>query len=210
MSTIGVVAIVLAGLWLAALTVVVVLVVRQVALIMVRLERSTAASGDVNIAEPTYDYDPTTDGLAVGSRVPDDVAQELPELGSGTTQLLLLSAHCNPCREMAVQLGRRPVGAFGRVVALVPGTPALADGVVDALPAGIRPIRDPVATGIAKSLEIRRVPFALRVEGGVIAAKAPPLDSVVDLERFIVDGSDSPGGRVAVGARGEGEAGHAD
>ena len=189
MSALGTTALVLAAVWMGALTVVAILIVRQIAIVMVRLDR--IGTGVMTL--PTYE--PMSEGPELGSQLPAEVARALPELGSGTSHVLLLSATCSPCRDMAEGLGRADLAAIrkrSRVVALVPGRAELADGVAAMLPTGIRQVRDPQATALANQLSIQRVPFALRVEAGKVTAKAPPLDSTKDLLQFMERDSVQP------------------
>ncbi|MGI8644011.1 MAG: hypothetical protein ACR2LS_07825 [Thermomicrobiales bacterium] len=182
MSGLGTTALILAAIWMGALTVIAILLVRQVAILMVRLDR--IGTGVATLPN----YDPMSEGPDIGARVPDTVAQALPELGTGTSHIVLLSATCGPCRDMAEGLGRADLTAVrkqGRMVALIPGRSELADGLVAMLPPGIRQVRDPQATSLASELSIQRVPFALRVDGGTVTAKAPPLDSTKDLIQFM-------------------------
>lgn len=182
MSALGTTALILAAIWMGILTVVAVLLVRQVAILMVRLER--AGTNTANLPN----YDPMSEGPDVGSQLPPGVARALPELASGTSHIVLLSATCGPCRDIAEGLGRSDLTAVrkqGRVVALVPGRAELADGLVAMLPSGVRQVRDPQASELAGELSIQRVPFALRIDGGTVTAKAPPLDSTKDLLQFM-------------------------
>lgn len=200
MSGLGTIALVLAAIWMGLLTLAVVLTIRQVAILMVRLDRLGEGVGAIGSF-----YDPMAEGPEIGSRLPDEVARSLPELGSGTTHLLLLSATCGPCRDMAEGLGRAGIPKEGRVLALIPGRRELADGLVAMLPAGVRHVRDPQATALARGLSIQRVPFALRVESGTVTAKAPPLDSTADLIQFIEKRATDPG---LAAARVDGGHGH--
>lgn len=204
MSTLGTTALILAAIWMGALTVVAVLLVRQIAILMVRLDRIGSSTTLVP------NYDPMAEGPEVGSQLPAGVAQALPELGSGTSHIVLLSATCGPCRDIAEGLGRSDLSTVrkqGKVVALVPGRAELADALVTLLPSGIRHVRDPQATALATELSIQRVPFALRVDAGKVTAKAPPLDSTKDLLQFMeLDHAGSNGATE----RTSGGAGHGD
>jgi hypothetical protein len=158
MNTLETMALIVVGLWLGALTLVVILSVRQIGLLSVRLSR---VNGTFSFAD---------DGPEVGSRVPEEVIATSPELEHGRTSLLLLSATCGPCRELATELsGHR----FERAVtALITGNEELADGLVALLPPGIGIVRDPDAGHLAKALQVKSSPFALVVEDGTIIRKA--------------------------------------
>lgn len=188
MSTLGTIALVLAALWMGALTLAIVLTIRQVAILMVRLDRLGEGVGF-----PTAFYDPMAEGPEIGSRLPEEVSRALPELGSGMTHLLLLSATCGPCQDLAAGLGKAGVPKQGRVLALVPGRREMADALAATLPSGVRQIRDPDATALAHKLSIQRVPFALLIESGTVTAKAPPMDSTEDLIQFMREKPDPVG-----------------
>jgi hypothetical protein len=182
MSGIGVAAILVTGAWLGVLTLVVVLLVRQIGLLTVRLD----------LAGPSYE--PEHDGPEVGSPIPEAVTSVLPRLRDGRAHLVLLSATCSPCRELAAELQGERLPDAQNVIALVPGREELADGVVAMLPPGVTAVRDPEATAIAKSLQIQSVPFALQVEDGIVAGRAtiPYLRTAADLARFVEAGSAPP------------------
>ena len=84
MSALAIAALVLVCIWLGVLTLVVVLLVRQVGLLTVRL--STAAQ--------TISLD--DDRPEVGSGLPEDVAELMPE--DEPAYLGIISAGCDPCR----------------------------------------------------------------------------------------------------------------
>lgn len=175
MSGIGVAALVLAAAWLGILSLVLVLVVRQIALITARLDHvGTTSVGELR-----------EDGPALGSSVPEPVARELPELNMPLAHLLLFAATCTPCRTMAAELRHHALPNGRAIVALVPGRKELADGLISTLPLTIRAIPDPSATEIAELLQLQTVPFALSTEGGKVVAKSEFLGSVADLLRFM-------------------------
>jgi hypothetical protein len=92
MSGPGLVVIVLASVWLGVLSLVVVLLVRQIGLLTLRFDQ-------VDLADPPFK--PEGDGPELGDAVPPDVIAALPELATEPTYLLLLSATCTSCRELA-------------------------------------------------------------------------------------------------------------
>lgn len=182
MSGIGLAAIVLVGAWLGILTLVVVLLVRQVGLLGVRLDLSGPP------------YEPENDGPEIGSQLPEDVISTLPQLRTGRAYLVLLSATCTPCRELAAELRDQQLPRGQDLIALVPGRAELAESLVATLPPGMTVVRDPHATALAKNLQIESVPFALGVENGVIVGRAriPYLRRGVDLARFMEGGAAPP------------------
>lgn len=171
MNGLAVVALVLAGIWLGILTLVVVLLVRQIGLLTVRL----------SVVGQAPDLD--NDGPEVGSNVPEEVAFALPEVGGERAYILLISASCTPCRELVV--GIRQHDFEQTVVALVPGDEELADELAALLPSGVRAVRDPEARRLAGALGISSTPFAVEVEHGTVTRKAYLYDGASDLIEFV-------------------------
>jgi hypothetical protein len=155
MSALAITALVLVCAWLGVLTFVVVLLVRQVGLLTVRL---TMATQTMSLDE---------DGPEIGSALPEDVAEVMPE--EEPAYLLLISEGCDPCRELVAELdGHR----FGQsVVALVPGRQEQASELAALLPPGVRTLLDPQATRLAESLDLESTPFVLEVESGTVTRK---------------------------------------
>jgi hypothetical protein len=178
MSGLEIGVIVLATAWLAVLTLVVLLLVRQIGLLTVRL--------DMAAGERTSMDD---DGLAVGTQVSARTVAALPELNSGEKYLLLFAASCDPCLDVADEVGRLELD--GDVVALVAGKEELADDIAARLD-GVRIVRDPEATELAGELAVSSVPFAFAISETVVAAKKY-LHSARDLEELMRARADSAG-----------------
>jgi hypothetical protein len=169
MSALAIVALVLASVWLGVLTFVVVLLVRQVGLLTVRLSMATQA---ISLDD---------DGPEVGSVLPEDVAEVMPE--GERAYLLLISASCEPCRELVVGLdGHRFEQS---VVALVPGRQEQASELAALLPPGIRVVVDPEATELTESLDLESTPFAIEVEGGTVTSKVHLFGGAPALLEFV-------------------------
>jgi hypothetical protein len=63
-----------------------------------------------------------SDGLDIGMSIPDEAGLILPELLSPSpTYLVLLSASCDPCRELAYELHRASLEGVANLVAVVSG-----------------------------------------------------------------------------------------
>jgi hypothetical protein len=178
MSGLAVVALVLACVWLGILTLVVVLLVRQIGLLTVRL---SVASQALSLAN---------DGPKVGSKVPEEVASALPDVEGERGYVLLISATCAPCPELVADIRQRDFEQT--IIALVPGREELADELVALLPPGIRAVRDPEATRLAGALDIRSTPFAVEVERGTVTRKAYLYDGASDLIEFVEPEVSSP------------------
>ena len=173
MSALAIAALVLVCVWLGVLTLVVVLLVRQIGLLTVRL----------SVADRALSVD--NDGPEVGSSVPEEVA--LPDLEEERAYLLLFSAGCTPCRELVADLGDRRFEQ--NIVALVPGSEEQASELAALLPPGIRAVLDPEATSLAESLKIQSTPFALEVERGTVTRKAYLYEGASDLIGFVESGN---------------------
>src|SRR5215203_1950934 len=155
MSSLAIAALVLVCVWLGVLTLVVVLLVRQVGLLTVRLSMATQA---ISLDD---------DGPEVGSSPPEDVAEVMPE--GEPAYVLLISAGCEPCRELVAELGGRRFEQ--NIVALVPGRQEQASELAALLPTDIRAVFDPEATQLAEALDLESTPFAIEVERGMVIRK---------------------------------------
>jgi hypothetical protein len=173
MSALAIAALVLVCAWLGVLTFVVMLLVRQIGLLTVRL----------SMAMQTTSLD--DDGPEIGSRLPEDVAEVMPE--GERAYLLLISACCDPCRELVAELdGHR---FEQEVVALVPGRQEQAGELAALLPPGIRVVLDPEATQLADSLDLESTPFALEVESGTVSRKVHVYGGASALFEFLDSGN---------------------
>ena len=156
-------ALVVVAIWLGLVTLVLVLVVRQVALLMARVER-----GDSSV--PLSPMPLSQDGLQIGSTIPREVLDTVPEANDEVVYLLVLSSTCGPCRELVPKLERH---TFAQpMVAIVPGPAEAANEFLNVLPPYMRVVVDPEATAIANMLEVESTPFAMEVESGVVTGKA--------------------------------------
>jgi hypothetical protein len=158
-SGLEVVAVVAAAIWLGVLSVVVLLLVRQVGVLTVQLERQQHVGA------------PVMEGLALGSPVPADVLDALQADGEGSSYLLVLGATCPPCRELA--LGLRDAGAVTRgLTVAITGRGETGTVIEDALRDRARIVSDPLATRVTKALGVDTTPFAFEIAGGEVTAKA--------------------------------------
>jgi hypothetical protein len=173
MSALAIAALVLVCAWLGVLTFVVMLLVRQVGLLTVRLTMATQA---MSLDD---------DGPEVGSSLPEDVAEVMPE--RERAYLLLISADCDPCRELVAELdGHR---FEEKVVALVPGRREQASELAALLPPDIRVVLDPEATDLAESLDLESTPFALEVESSTVIRKVHLYGGASALVEFVESGT---------------------
>lgn len=138
--------------WLALLSLVCLLLVRQIGLMTVRLDRMT-------------DLGPRDTGFGpdIGTRLPDQFEHVLGDFGEERGYLLFLDADCVPCRRLAEELADAGVADDIDIAALVAGPPALATDLANLLPASVPVTGDPAASELARSLDVRATPFALEV-----------------------------------------------
>jgi hypothetical protein len=157
-STWVIVALSVLAVWLGVLTLVMLLVIRQVGMLTVQL------------AVPRVSLD--SDGLEVGSPLPEAVVAKIPQIATARAYLIHISATCTPCRTLVEDLSARPLSSDAPLVVLLSGAAELADGLAAQLPADIRVIRDPDATEITHALQLRSTPFIIAVEERKVHEKA--------------------------------------
>ncbi len=170
MTLIELVALVVVCVWLAALTLVVLLLVRQLGMVTLRLDL-------VGNQAPM-----PADGPGIGEELPAEVTDHLPELAQGRRFLLLISPTCVPCHEIAPRLAEVTVSE--PVTALVPGRRELAEELTAMLPETYQVVEDPVATQVAQTLRLERTPSAVELRDGVINGKAY-LFQASDLQQLV-------------------------
>jgi hypothetical protein len=173
MSALAIAALVLVCVWLGVLTFVVILLVRQVGLLTVRVSIATRAT---SLDE---------DGPEIGSSLPEDVAEVMPE--KERAYLLLISEGCDPCRELVAELdGHR---FEQNMVALVPGREEQAAELAALLPQNMKVVLDPDAIQMVESLDLESTPFVLEVEDGVVTRKVHLFGGASALIEFVESGS---------------------
>jgi hypothetical protein len=143
MNNFETVALVIAMAWLGVLTLVTLLLVRQMGILTVRL---SMGGSNFSLAH---------DGPEVGSKVPAEALAILPRLERGRTVILHVSATCSPCRELVTSLKGRALAPH--TIAWVAGRTELADALVSLLPAGMTIVRDPDVTELAKIFHIHLI-----------------------------------------------------
>lgn len=150
--------------WSGILTVAVLALLREVTIQRDRLLRLRGPFVDA-------DFEFESDGLAVGSEVPESVLAHLPMLAESLrTHLLVASGTCMSCRELIPKL--KSVSVLGRLVALVAGKPETADVLVEMLEhVGATIIRDPEASELSAAMSVRSAPFLMGVAEGRVRSK---------------------------------------
>jgi hypothetical protein len=173
LSALAIAALVLVCAWLGILTFVVMLLVRQVGLLTVRLSMAAQA---MSLDD---------DGPDIGSSLPEDVAEVMP-VGE-RAYLLLISAGCDPCRELVAELDGHHFKQ--KIVAIVPGRQEQAAELAALLPPGIKVVLDPEATQMAESLDLESTPFVLEVEGATVIRKVHLFGGASALVEFVESGN---------------------
>lgn len=182
MNTLETVVVGLVVSWLLVLTLIVILIVRQIGLITLRFEFVSGTEI------------PLSDGPDIGTAIPQGVLEKLSGFGQGLSYLLLLSSTCTQCHELGPQL--RELSPAGQVFTLVPGRAETATELVVKLPDWVRVIVDPMASEIANELDFKLTPAALEVEEGVVTGKTH-LKAAADLQRFMDARSESDAAEFA-------------
>jgi hypothetical protein len=157
MSELATAAFILMGVWLGVLTLVIVLIVRQIGVLTVQL----------SAAGPSFSVD--EDGPEVNSPVPAEVIATLPQVNSERATILFISATCTPCRTLVADLQKYRFDS--QVTALVAGRQELADGLIKMLSPSVNVVRDPAASQVAEAFNIHSTPFALMVEEETVKMK---------------------------------------
>lgn len=166
MTGLEVAALGLVGVWLAALSAVMVVVVRHVGLLTLRIQAGHVTEGD---------------GLLIGDRVPADAIAVASELDRDLRYLVFLSESCSACFELAPQLSQVPDS--DRFVACVVGDSRASQRLLMSVPGQVASVSGSDAKRLADAFRVRQTPQVLQVENGILVGRAVPrsLDDVVGL-----------------------------
>lgn len=149
-----------ASAWMAILSLVVLVLVRQVGIMTIRIER---AGPSISLGD---------EGPMIGTSVPIVVSDSIKPLAEAEpAYLLILSSICAPCREFAIELAKEGDRLPERVFALVPGAEEAAS-LVQLLPHRVQVVRDPLAAELATALAVKAAPFVLEIEASKVTGKA--------------------------------------
>lgn len=196
MSGLEVVALAVVAAWIAILTVLVLVTIRQVGILTLQLGSNGAATTTIG------DGRVPADGLPIGTKIPGEVQRAIPESAMHPSFLVLVSATCNPCRELADEFNKQGFDRDESVVVLLTGEENLAAPLAALMPSKVRVIRDPQATTLARSLQLQLVPSALAIEAGRVTGRAY-LRRLSDLFELL-DGYEGMGGLEAAEPDGRG------
>jgi hypothetical protein len=161
-------ALIAVAVWLAVLSLVAVLCVRQLGILTAGFR-------------PSEGPEIAGDGLAIGQRVPAEVRSLIPGL-TDLTYLLFVETGCAACRELIAQFADSGIEA--PLTVLMQGSGHRADGLVSLLPSGTEVIRDPDAAEVFEQMEVGFTPTALEIERGFVTGKGV-LRGLHDLESLI-------------------------
>lgn len=185
MSGLEVGASVLLAIWMGLLSLAVVLLIRQLGLVTVRLDRLLGEAS-------AFDQ-----GLEVGSLLPPVISDGAPGTLSGVKYVLVVEASCEPCRAVVERLGDLPAERMRQIVTILRGSDQSAQHMSAHLPPESIVLRDPAAAEAVESLKVGVTPFVFETEGGQITQKAA-LQSFEHLETIIRRRSDLEPGRLSV------------
>lgn len=158
MNGLEITALIVVASWLGVLSLVLILVIRQVSLL------------DIQIGESGLSFHPPQEGLSIGAPLPDGVRQVLPDTSEKPVHLLLLSTTCSLCNQLSVAL-QDQIFHKVEIVVLITGQNDLAQAMSSGWPPNIRAIHNPEAAKIAQLLKVRSIPFVMKLEHGTVVDK---------------------------------------
>lgn len=169
-------------IWSASVTLALLALVRQVAVLQLLVDRRRPSSSSL---EPFHVDD---DGLDIGTSVPRDVSTTLKRLVvSDECAILVMSATCGACREIVDDL-KGPAWTRDRsrsLILMIAGREELAGQLADEAawlqPDGV--VFDPEASELSAALGVHSSPFALLLHGETVAGKRyiRNADAVIEL-----------------------------
>lgn len=165
--------------WLAVLTFMAVLVLRQVTLLTVGAGGSRGPI-DINSFE---------NGLMVGTALSDGARDALPDRGTGLGYVVFLSGSCQPCRTFAVGAGQDQAMDEYRdsftVTAAVTGLGPQVDEMVRLLPPWFTVFQGDRADMLSTEFDVAATPAIYEIEGGSVTGKATPTGGIGDFLNLI-------------------------
>lgn len=159
MSTLELIVLTGVALWLAGLTFIVLVLVRQVGIVSIKL------TPQLNVAHAT---EHARTELIIGEPLHADVLRILPELREGLRYLTYLSPTCSSCRRFVSELSDAEALPSGLIL-LMTGPKRTALAMVEGMvPAGIRVVHAPEAEEVAERIGIDSTPFLVQTFDGVL------------------------------------------
>jgi hypothetical protein len=179
--------VIVATVWLAALTLLMTVVIRHLGLLTLRVQAGHIVEGD---------------GLLIGDRVPDEAINVAPELDRATRYIVFLSETCSACFGLAPNLDAVPEPST--LLACVVGEGRASVRLREAVPGVVPALTGSGAKQLADAFRVRQTPQVLQVENGILIGRATPHD-IADVVRLIDAYEYSDASEVAIRMREEHE-----
>lgn len=141
-------------IWLATLTLALLLAIRQIALLTIRL----------NVLN-TIGLDRVGSGPELGSSVNTALVRDHLLDSPARVAVFALASNCSSCHGFAESLPAEANAVDTQVVCLLTGSGPTLDSLRAYIPAWVRLIEDPVATRIGEDLELSATQVALLING---------------------------------------------
>jgi hypothetical protein len=178
MTPVVLIAVAAATVWLLALTVALMLCVRQLGALTVRMELIARGAGG------------HAHGAMVGFQLSDELLERAPFLAEGTRAVLLLSGSCSTCAKLIGELetqGRpdRLSTPDELVILHVRERGSKEEPALGTIRSIGRVIDEPDSTNLARSLRLANLPSALLIEDGHITATLAFIDHVSQIDDML-------------------------
>jgi hypothetical protein len=175
MHAIEIVALSMGAAWLAVLSIIVMVSLRQVGILTAwMMQRKVPAEG----------------GLDIGAPIPIQSLDSMPELGHGLGYALFLSGNCVPCQDLASSLESSDeiLGLRDKhpVFAVLRGKGNQVEDVARVLPEWVKIVRDPAASSIHEEFKITATPSIAEVDAGKLTGHAVAGQGIGNFENLVV------------------------
>lgn len=161
MTGLGVAAIVLTAFWLMALTLLCLVLVRQLSVLTIKTSPQFSRLATGTSSDEAFP-------LETGRPLPEPLFEDAPQLREGHWYIANLSPTCAPCRQFASQLSKVELPA--NVLALVAGPAQAVNAMVDSLiPDYVPVLRGEAADRAVALLSLEVTPFLLQIDDGVVS-----------------------------------------
>ena len=149
-------------LWAASISIIIIVLIRQVSLISVRL----------NLQMRLPDMSEYGTGPELGTLIPESVSNAVPR----TVTILALEGTCGPCHELAAALPSRAQDLIGTLAIFLAGKGRPTEELKKVIPSWVKVIEDPDATQLSREMNLSRTRWALRLHNGVVVGHADVSD----------------------------------
>ena len=165
--------VVVAVVWAMVLTVVILLSVRQIALLTIRLNiMNSVGIGDI------------ATGGELGRNVDTPLIREHVFTLGDTVTVFALDSNCNSCHDLLYELPREPYNKSSVMCLLTGSGPAL-DSLRASVPEWLHIVDHPLATQLGHDLELSTTQVALKIIDGRLIGRAR-IDGPADLEDLLM------------------------